>query len=131
MEFHRRHRAVATLVVRPDALADQFGSMTVGATGRLQRFLHAQRPNSEPAYGPKLMFTGVQILEAKIFDYMPPPGGQKKFGTTKDTYPRMLVNDEPLYGFRYEGYWQDLGTALRIEETEQSLAEGKAKLHYL
>jgi NDP-sugar pyrophosphorylase family protein len=77
------------------------------------------------------MFTGVQILEPKVFDYMPPQGGVKKFGTTKDTYPRMLVNDEQLYGFRFDGFWQDLGTERRIKDAETSLADGKVKLHYL
>ena len=131
IDFHRRQRAVATLVVRPDAMAEQFGSMAVDAEGKLQQFLQTERPNSQPSVGPKLMFTGVQILEPRVFDYMPPPGGTKKFGTTKDTFPRMLANDDALYGFRFDGFWQDLGTEQRIKQAEQSLAQNRARLHYL
>jgi NDP-sugar pyrophosphorylase family protein len=131
IEFHRRQRAIATLVVRPDALAEQFGSMAVDDEGRLQQFLHVERPNPQPTIGPKLMFTGVQILEPRVFDYMPPQGGPKKFGTTKDTYPRMLANDEQLFGFRFDGFWQDLGTEQRIKDAEQSMAQNRAMLHYL
>ena len=129
--FHLRKRAVATLVVRPDPWADRFGSMEIDDDGRIQRFLRTERPNAPPANRSKLMFTGVQILEPKVFDYMPPRGGRKKFGTTKDTYPRMLANDEALYGFCFDGFWQDLGTEARIREVEAGLASGKTWLHYL
>jgi NDP-sugar pyrophosphorylase family protein len=129
--FHEQKRATATLVLRPDPRADQFGSMEIEPNGRIARFLHATRPNSAPNSGTKLMFTGVQIFEPRVFDYMPSEGGAQKFGTTKHTYPRMLVEGERLFGFRFEGFWQDLGTTERIREAEESLARGKARLHYL
>jgi len=131
VDFHQRNRAAATLAVRPDPFADQFGSMEVDESGRIERFLQVHRPNAIPAAREKLMFTGVQILEPRIFDYMPPPDRQKKFGTTKDTYPRMLTSGEPLYGFRFDGYWQDLGTEQRVAAAEQSLAQATTRLHYL
>jgi len=43
----------------------------------------------------------------------------------------MLLAGEPLYGFCFEGFWQDLGTLERIEQAEASLAQGRARLHYL
>jgi glucose-1-phosphate adenylyltransferase len=76
------------------------------------------------------MFTGVQILEPSIFNYMP-SAGVEKFSTTKDVYPKMLLAHERLYGFRFNGFWQDLGTVQRIQEAEQSLTSGHARLHYL
>jgi NDP-sugar pyrophosphorylase family protein len=78
-----------------------------------------------------LMFTGLQVLEPRVFDYMEPEDGVRKFSTTKDTYPRMLLHQERLFGFRFDGFWQDVGTPNRIKEAEESLAVGRAKLHYL
>jgi len=129
--FHQQRNAAATLVLRPDELADQYGSMDVDGAGRIQRFLQSE---IEPkAMGPtrKLMFTGVQILEPKIFKYMDVAGAAEKFSTTKQTYPRMLVAGEPLYGYCFEGFWQDLGTVERIQQAEASLAQGRARLHYM
>jgi len=77
------------------------------------------------------MFTGVQILEPRIFDYMNTEGTLQKFGTTKHTYPKMLLDGEKLCGFYFDGFWQDLGTADRIRKVEESLTQGKIKLHYL
>ena len=128
--FHKRKRATATLVLRTDPDADRFGSMEIDAEGRIDRFLNSRRPLPPPGSGTKLMFTGVQILEPRVFDYMQSTLGPRKFGTTKDTYPKMLVAGEPLYGYCFDGLWQDLGTPERIEQTEQSLTQGRARLHY-
>jgi mannose-1-phosphate guanylyltransferase len=129
--FHEQKHSTATLVLRPDERADQFGSMEVDSDGRIGRFLHAKRPAAASSAGTKLMFTGVQILNPRVFDYMPTGEDPHKFSTTKDTYPRMLLEEEPLYGFRFEGLWQDLGTAERIKEIEERLDRGSAGLHYL
>ncbi len=130
LNYHRQQHAAATLVLRPDADADRFGSIDIGADGRICRFLDHQ--SKEPPVGAarKLMFTGVQILEPRIFDYMD-GGGLKKFSTTRETYPRMLSAKEQLYGYCFEGFWQDLGTKERIEEAERQLGGGHARLHFL
>ncbi len=129
--FHKETAATATLVLRPDPDADRFGSMEIDSEGRIYRFLNAKKQLDIPVSGRKLMFTGVQILEPRIFDYMNTEQVGKKFGTTKDTYPQMFVHGERLYGFCFNGFWQDLGTPDRIREAEESLAQGRARLHYL
>jgi NDP-sugar pyrophosphorylase family protein len=129
--FHQEKAAAVTLVLRPDPLADQYGSMEIDADGRIRRFLDTRMTPALPGPSDKLMFSGVQILEPTIFDYMDSANGIRKFSTTKDTYPRMLVESERLFGFRFEGFWQDLGTVERIREAEEKLALGKAELHYL
>jgi mannose-1-phosphate guanylyltransferase len=129
--FHEQKQATATLVLRADQRADQFGSMEIDSNGRINRFLQAKRTTASLVPGTKLMFTGVQILDPRFFDYMPADEGPRKFSTTKDTYPRMLVEEEPLYGFRFDGSWQDLGAPDRIREAEEGLARGTIRLHYL
>jgi len=129
--FHKQKGSAATLVLRPDPLADQYGSMEVDGDGRIHRFLQVQvsAPVSRPIT--KLMFTGVQILEPRVFDYLESDKTLRKFSTTKNTYPRMLLQQEKLFGFRFDGFWQDVGTASQIKEAEESLAAGKATLHFL
>jgi mannose-1-phosphate guanylyltransferase len=131
LELHRRNQAAATLVLRPDPEADRYGSMDIAADGRICRFLNATMPAAPSPARHTLMFTGVQILEPSIFDYMPAVTGSEKFSTTKDVYPKMLLASERLFGYRFDGFWRDLGTAERIQEAERSLRLGQAKLHYL
>ena len=128
--FHRQNAAAATLVLRPDPLAHHYGSMDVAADGRICRFLNSKMPEAPNAAVRNLMFTGVQILEPSIFRYMPAAADCEKFSTTKDVYPRMLLQQERLYGFQFDGFWHDLGTAERIKEAERSLRLDQ-KLHYM
>ena len=131
MAYHEEKRAVATLVLRLDPLADQYGSMDIDGDGRIHRFLQTRIDPAFPGAVTKLMFTGVQILEPRVFDYLESDRILRKFSTTKNTYPRMLLGQERLFGFRFDGFWQDVGTASRIKEAEESLAAGKATLHFL
>jgi mannose-1-phosphate guanylyltransferase/phosphomannomutase len=75
------------------------------------------------------MFTGLQVLEPAVFDFM--SDAARKFSTTRETYPKMLAAGAPLAGFCFQGFWQDLGTAERIREAETTLASGRTALHYL
>lgn len=129
--FHRQAGAAATLVLRSDEKADQYGSMDIDGEGRICRFLEAKAPTASVGPIRKLMFTGVQIFEPTVFGYMDAGEAAQKFSTTMQTYPRMLQAGEALYGFCFEGFWQDLGTVERIKKTEQSLRSRHVDLHYL
>ena len=131
LDFHVRMNAVVTLVLRPDERADEYGSMDIDSTGRICRFLDSVSPVAPTGAIRKVMFTGVQVLDPKVFDYMEEHAGMRKFSTTRDTYPRMLAGGEKLYGFYFDGFWQDLGTPERIQEAEQKLQDGRARLHFL
>jgi len=127
--FHKLKHTAVTLILRPDPDADRYGSIDIDSNAQICRFLTTHAPS--PPLGPvrKLMFSGVQILEPTIFEYM--AGMPQKFSTTRETYPKMLAAGEALYGFRFDGFWQDLGTAERIKQADEKLDRGAANLHYL
>lgn len=124
---HREKRALASLVLRKDASADAYGAIETDARGRIERFLAHERPGGSSAPLEKYMFTGVHVIEPEIFAYME---GDEPFSITRVTYPRMLRCGEPLYGFRFEGTWQDLGTPERLKEAELRMRTGW-RPHYL
>ncbi len=133
LDEHRKRGAIATLVLRSDPEADFYGPIETTADFRIQTFLDHRAPQTA-LVGPltKFMFTGVQVLEPKVFDYMGSESAAlPAFSITRVTYPRMLIQGEALYGFPYHGYWQDLGTAERIQEAEEKLASGEIRLRYL
>lgn len=131
IEFHGKMNAAATLVLRADERADEYGSIDIDASARICRFLDSKAPLAPVGATRKLMFTGVQILDPKVFEHMDDIGTMRKFSTTKHTYPRMLLGGERLFGFYFDGFWQDLGTPARIREAELTLQTGQARLHFL
>ena len=123
---HRQNRATATLVLRPDPEAARYGLLETNADSRIRRFLGQPTEVSEPLS--PYMFTGCQMLEPRIFAFMPTG---KPFSTTRETYPQMLHAGEPLYGFIHTGPWIVVDDAAGVARATQTLISGQVRLSYL
>lgn len=123
---HRQNHATATLVLRPDPEAARYGILETDAGGRIRRFLGQPAEVSEPLSA--FMFTGLQVLEPRIFDFM---SEGKTFGTTVETYPQMLRTGEPLYGFIHTGPWMVVDDAAGMARATQAIISGTLRLPYL
>ena len=128
LRFHRERGAAATLVLRKDPRAEVYGAIWTDAEGRIRKLLHHDAPGDGAGALEQYMFTGVHVVEPRIFRYME---GPEPFSITRATYPRMLTGGEPLYGFPFDGDWQDLGTPERLLSTEGKLRNGGLKPHFL
>ncbi|MFT4569612.1 MAG: mannose-1-phosphate guanylyltransferase/phosphomannomutase [Hyphomicrobiaceae bacterium] len=117
LEFHRRNKATATLLLRTDPGQAKFGLIRIDRTGRIGAFLQHQRPGAGEALEP-YMYTGVQILEPRVFDYMETDG---PFSITRHTYPLMLASGEPLFGWPSQGRWITVGTPDELRHAEELL----------
>lgn len=106
---HRRLNAIATLVLLPNMACEKF-SIVKTADGFVQGFGGMPSPADYSANNPPLMFTGIQILEPKIFDYIP----QAVFShSTTDVYPQAIANGERVAAHVAAGRWFELSTIPR------------------
>jgi NDP-sugar pyrophosphorylase family protein len=123
---HRQNHALATLVLRPDPAAAHYGILETDTSGRIRRLLGQPAEVSEPlsAY----MFTGLQVLEPRVFAFMP---AEKPFSTTRELYPQMLHTGEPLYGSIHTGPWMVVDDVEGIARATQALISGQTRLAYL
>ncbi|HKO98309.1 MAG TPA: NDP-sugar synthase [Pyrinomonadaceae bacterium] len=120
IETHRRANAIATLVLLPNAACERF-SIVEASEGCLRGFggmpKHAEYLNKEPP----LMFTGIQILEPRIFDYI--PRGVFSHSTT-NVYPQALEKGEVIATHIAHEHWYELSTIPRYRDISlQLLAE--------
>lgn len=116
---HRRRGAVATVVLRKDPEMDRFGIIGIDPAGRVGRFLEHRAP-SATALLESYMFTGVQILEPGVFDFMTDPG---PFSITETVYPRLLAAGQPVYGSVFRGPWLTVGTPAELAAAEAEIAK--------
>ena len=128
LRFHREHDAAATLVLRKDALASAYGAIWTDSVGRIQKLLQHETPGAGAVALEEYMFTGVHVVEPRIFGYME---GSDPFSITRATYPRMLTEGERLCGFPFDGEWQDMGTRERLQATDDKLRGGSMSPHFL
>src|SRR5688572_25326918 len=89
---HRRHGALATMVLREDAGQGEFGQIEVEESGRIRRILGQGEAQGRLR---SLMFSGVHVLEPRFLEYIPPDVNTSiiLYG-----YAMALSNDEPLSG---------------------------------
>jgi NDP-sugar pyrophosphorylase family protein len=109
---HRKRKAIATLLLRPNTKREYFREVKITEDGRIAGFAGFPEPvDSQSAIrNPPLMFTGIHILEPAIFDYIP----RGVFSdSVKDVYPTAIAEGEFIAAHIDEGSWFELSTLER------------------
>jgi NDP-sugar pyrophosphorylase family protein len=109
LETHRATNAIATLVLLPNPACEKFSTVQT-TDGFLKSFggmpVREEFRNSDPP----LMFTGIQILEPEIFDYIP----RGVFShSTIDVYPKAVAKGKRVAVHVASGRWFELSTMQR------------------
>lgn len=128
LETHRRTKALATLVLRRNLARERFsivetlGNLITGFGGMPAQLQAESKTSSAP-----LMFTGIQILEKRIFDYIP----RGVFShSTIDVYPQAIAKGESIVAHIGEGMWYELSTLRRYLDISLALLRsGGRDLH--
>ncbi|HEX5702189.1 MAG TPA: NDP-sugar synthase [Pyrinomonadaceae bacterium] len=109
IETHRKQKALATLVLKRNKRRERF-SMVEAADGLVTRFAGMPQPAAEDDAEAPLMFTGIHILEPRIFDYIP----RDVFSdSVVHVYPQAMAKGERIAAYVGEGKWHELSTLQR------------------
>jgi glucose-1-phosphate adenylyltransferase len=115
--FHRRHRADVTIAVRRVPLADatRMGILAMDDAGRVVEWQEKPRqPKSDLASMGVYVFTK-RALRRWLDE------SRADFGA--DVIPAMIEGGARVFGYRFDGYWQDVGTIQSYWETNMALLE--------
>lgn len=116
LQHHREQNALATLVLKPNLARERF-SVVETEDGLVTRFAGMPSPENSAAEAP-LMFTGIHIMEPRIFDYVPR-------GVFSDTvinvYPQAMANGERIVAHVADGLWYELSTLQRYLQISLAL----------
>jgi NDP-sugar pyrophosphorylase family protein len=124
IETHRRTNALATLVLKRNVDYERF-SIVETRNGLIERFAGMPKPPNYDA--PPLMFTGIHILEPRIFDYIP----RSVFSDSViDVYPKAMDADERIAAHVGEGMWYELSTLRRYLDISLALLEKQGSSIY-
>ena len=119
---HRRRRADVTIAVRhvPLSEASRMGVLALDETGRVVDWQEKpKQPKSDLASMGVYVFSKRSLrtwLEDDLID----------FG--RDVIPAMLAGGARVYGYHYDGYWQDVGTVQSFWEANMALLEDNPEL---
>jgi len=118
--WHCERRALVTMVLRPDPAARSYGAVLIDGDDRVR--LISGRPAAHvPFTGEETMFACVQVVDPQVLEYIPP---DCFITTTADVYPPLIEHHAAVYGYRYTGYWMDIGTPERYLQAHWDLLDG-------
>jgi mannose-1-phosphate guanylyltransferase len=118
--WHCQRQALVTMVLRPDPAARSYGAVIVDADGRV-RLINGRPSTHVPVRGEETMFACVQVVDPQVLEHIPP---DCFITTTSDVYPALLERNEAVYGYRYTGYWMDIGVPERYLQAHRDLLDG-------
>ena len=122
VQAHRRHRADVTVAVRRVPLADasRMGILAMDDTDRVTEWQEKpKQPKSDLASMGVYVFSK-RSLRRWLSDEL------ADFGA--NVIPAMLDGGARVFGYRYTGYWQDVGTIQSYWETNMALLEDRPEL---
>jgi mannose-1-phosphate guanylyltransferase/phosphomannomutase len=103
LAFHRARGALATLVLKAVENPLEYGVVMIDPDGKINRFL--EKPGWGEVFSDTVN-TGIYILEPEVLALVEPG---KMVDFSKDIFPRLLAQGDPLFGCVLQGFWCDIG----------------------
>jgi len=121
LETQRKANAIATLVLLPNTRRERFSVVNTEA-GRITGF--GGMPVVDGGGEAPLMFTGIHILEPRIFEYVP----RGVFSDSViDVYPKAMAKGEMIAAHVASGKWRELSTLKRYLDISVELLHEEGK----
>jgi mannose-1-phosphate guanylyltransferase / phosphomannomutase len=122
VQFHREKGALATLALTQVANPTQYGVVLTDDVGHIRQY--QEKPSHQQVVS-NFVNTGIYVLEPKVLDGMKP---DTACDFSYDIFPRMLKQNQALFGYLAEGYWRDMGTIQSYQQCLVDIRAGKVDL---
>jgi mannose-1-phosphate guanylyltransferase len=106
LQFHRKRKSIATLVLRDVPKEDVFkyGVVKMDATGRITQF--QEKPKREEAISATIN-TGIYMFEPEVFRYIP---SGVEFDIGGQLLPELVRAGQKIFGITLPFTWVDIGS---------------------
>lgn len=122
VEFHRARGALATLVLKSVESPLEYGVVMIEPDGRITRFL--EKPGWGEVFSDTVN-TGFYILEPEVLSLVEPG---KMVDFSKDIFPLLLKQGNPLFGCVLDGFWCDIGDLKEYLRAHRQVLEGRVDI---
>jgi mannose-1-phosphate guanylyltransferase/phosphomannomutase len=122
VDYHQEKKSLATLVLYRVPNPLEYGVVIVNPEGRIQEF------QEKPSWGQVMsdtVNTGIYVLEPQVLDLFE---AGKNFDFSKELFPILLQNQDPMYGYVAEGYWCDIGNIAEYIRASSDVLESRVHL---
>src|SRR3989475_8536870 len=117
--FHRERKAAVTLTLYHVPNPLEYGVVITNEDGRITKFL--EKPSWGEVFSDTIN-TGIYVIEPRVLERY---AIGDVFDFSKDLFPRLLAEGEPLFSYVADGYWTDVGSITEYGRANADLLRGK------
>ena len=121
VKFHREKGSKATLVLKRVSIPLEYGVVITDENGKITSFM--EKPSWGEVFSDTIN-TGIYILEPEVLDYYKKGDN---FDFSKDLFPKLLMDNIPMYGYVSKDYWNDIGDLKVYKEVNFDILTGKVR----
>lgn len=121
IDFHRQQGAKATISLTPVEDPTAYGLVETDSTGRVRRFIEKPRPEDVTT---NLINAGTYVLDPEVLDLIPPDAYHM---FERGVFPDLLARRDPIYGYRSDCYWIDIGTPSKYLAVQRDILNGRVQ----
>jgi NDP-sugar pyrophosphorylase family protein len=101
--FHRRRKSAATIAITKVDDPSRYGLVDTDEKGRVKRFIEKPKHRVPTNH----INAGAYLLEPATIEGI---ANHKVISVERDVFPQLLAEKKGVYGFKMNGYWNDIGT---------------------
>ena len=120
LRFHRQKNAIATIVLTEVDDPSAYGMVETDSEGKISRFL--EKPSSDQITT-NWINAGTYILEPEALGYAP---DAVSLMFERDLFPTLLENQQPVYSYKSDAYWIDVGSPQNYKKLHDDILLGNA-----
>lgn len=119
---HHASSAIASILLHEVDEPTQYGMVVCNSAEKVTRFVEKPRTGEVPG---NTVSTGIYILEPEALSSVP---YDEPSDFALQVFPRLINNQEPVYGLDLHGYWCDTGDLLSYHKLHFDALSGHLKL---
>ncbi|HUG56318.1 MAG TPA: sugar phosphate nucleotidyltransferase [Candidatus Limnocylindrales bacterium] len=118
---HRETGAAVTITLVHVKDPLEYGVVITAPDGRITKFL--EKPSWGEVFSDTIN-TGIYVMEPRVLERY---AVGEVFDFSKDLFPKLLAEGEPLYGHVATAYWTDVGSIAEYARASADLLQGKVR----
>jgi mannose-1-phosphate guanylyltransferase len=103
IKYHTNNKAVSTISLWPVENVSEFGVADVEKDGNIIGFVEKPKPEDAPS---NFINAGAYLLDTRILDYI---DTGRLVSMEKEIFPLIINDTGKFFGFKFKGYWMDIG----------------------
>ena len=120
---HEERGAAVTIGLKAVDNPLEFGIVVTDEDGRIERFL--EKPSWGQVFSDTIN-TGIYVLEPEVLRHIPT---DRPYDFSKELFPLLLEMGRPLYGYVFDGYWQDIGNLDQYRQANFDALDERVRLN--